>query len=170
MRTAYLAAWVAALTGCAAAPRPAAPPSASLDRPLVLSAPDLEGRTVDVGALRGRVLVVDFWATWCEPCRASLPALDSLVAELGPRGLAAFAVSFDEEAAPLAPFLQEVPVRLPVLWDRGGETLAARFEIRRLPTSLIVDRRGVIRYVHQGWTAETGREQRREVERLLAEP
>ena len=160
-----------ALLGAAAcaAPRPVVRPAAALGKALDLSAPDLQGREVDLGQERGKVTVVDFWATWCEPCRDALPALDALWHELAPRGLAVYGVSFDEELVPIGPFLREVRVRFPILWDRGGERLAARFDIARLPTTLVVDRRGVIRYVHEGWTEATAREERREVEELLGE-
>jgi hypothetical protein len=90
--------------------------------------------------------------------------------ELGPRGLLVYAVSFDEDAAQIAPFLAQVPVSFPVLHDRGGDALTARFLVSRLPTSLLVDRRGIIRFVHEGWTPERAREAQRQVEQLLAEP
>lgn len=159
-----------AFLGACAAPRPPVRAAAKVQQALELSAPDLEGHVVDVAADRGRVRVVDFWATWCEPCRASLPALDALARELGPRGLSVYAVSFDEDPTQIPPFLKEVPVTVPLLWDRGGDKLAARFEIQRLPTTLIVDRRGVIRFVHEGWTEAQARQERRELEQLLAEP
>ncbi|HEY7723699.1 MAG TPA: TlpA disulfide reductase family protein [Anaeromyxobacteraceae bacterium] len=135
--------------------------------PLRLVAPDLEGRLVDVGAV-GRVRVVELWASWCEPCREALPALDRLATELGPRGLSVYAVSLDEEAAPLAAFLREVPVRVPVLWDRAGEASAA-LGARRLPTTLVVDRAGRVRRAHEGFSEDWAREQRLLVLRLLEE-
>jgi thiol-disulfide isomerase/thioredoxin len=156
------------LVACAA-PKPAVRPAAALGRQLELSAPDLKGRLVDVGQERGAVRVIDFWATWCEPCRDELPALDAMWRDLKARGLAVYAVSFDEDASLIPPFLKEVPVGIPILWDRGGDRLAARFEVTRLPTTLVVDRRGVIRFVHQGWTEERGRQQRKEIESLLEE-
>ncbi len=164
------AALAVALLAACATPRPPVRAAAQLQRTIELSAPGLDGKVVDVAADRGRVRVVDFWATWCEPCRASLPALDALARELGPRGLSVYAVSFDEDPAQIPPFLAEVPVTVPLLWDRGGDKLAARFQIQRLPTTLIVDRRGVIRFVHEGWTEAQGRQERRELEQLLAEP
>lgn len=164
------AALAVALLAACATPRPPVRAAAKVQQTLELSAPDLDGHVVDVAADRGRVRVVDFWATWCEPCRASLPALDALARELGPRGLSVYAVSFDEDRTQIPPFLEEVPVKIPLLWDRGGDKLAARFEIQRLPTTLIVDRHGVIRFVHEGWTEAQARQERRELEQLLAEP
>jgi len=170
-RAPLLAALLAA--GACAHERPAPPParpSPQVGRTLELAAADLQGRPVDVAALQGKVRLVDFWATWCEPCRDALPALDRLARELGPRGLLVYAVSFDEDAAQIAPFLAQVPVSFPVLHDRGGDLLAGRFGVSRLPTTLVVDRRGVIRFVHEGWTPERAREEQRQVEQLLAEP
>jgi thiol-disulfide isomerase/thioredoxin len=158
--------------GCAheRPPPPPVRPSPQVGRPLELAAPDLAGRVVDVAAQQGKVRLVDFWATWCEPCRDALPALDRMARELGPRGLLVYGVSFDEDPAQIAPFLAQVPVGFPVLHDRGGEVLTARFLVSRLPTTLLVDRRGVIRFVHEGWTPERAREAQRQVEQLLAEP
>lgn len=153
--------------------RPPAPPPRSfpaVGRPLELVAPDLSGQKVDVAADQGRVRVVDFWATWCEPCKEALPILDAMARELGPRGLSVYGVSFDEDLEQIAPFLKQYPVGFPILFDRGGDQLAARYEVTRLPTTLLVDRRGIVRFVHEGWTDERARLERREVEQLLAEP
>ena len=151
---------------------PARPPvdGAAAPRVLALALPDLEGREVDVGAERGRVRVVDFWATWCAPCREELPALAALERELGPRGLVVYAVSYDEDRAAIGPFLSSAGPAPRVLWDAGGERSAGACGVRRLPTTLLVDRHGRIRYVHEGYDASTAAAQRREAEALLAEP
>lgn len=163
MRLAVLAA-----VACAA-PRPLPAAASRIGQPVELSAPDLEGRTVDVAADAGVVRVIDFWATWCEPCREQLPALERLRRELGPRGLSVYAVSFDEDPAQIARFLETTPVGFPVLWDRGGEAWAARYHLSRLPTTLLVDRGGIVRAVHEGYDRDIATEERRQVERLIQE-
>jgi len=159
----------AALAACAS-PRPLVRAAGKIGQPIRLAAPDLAGVEVDVAADRGRVRIVDFWATWCEPCREELPALDRLREELGPRGLEVYAVSFDEDRSQIPLFLEKTPVRFRILWDRGGDRYAAAHDVNRLPTTLVVDRRGIIRFVHEGFEESTSAEQRREVEMLLAEP
>ena len=163
MRLAVLAA-----VACAA-PRPLPAAASRIGQPVELSAPDLEGRTVDVAADAGVVRVIDFWATWCEPCREQLPALERLRRELGPRGLSVYAVSFDEDPAQIPRFLAATPVGFPVLWDQGGATWAARYGLYRLPTTVLVDRRGIVRFVHEGFDEGIAAEERRQVERLIEE-
>ena len=159
-----------ALLGCAG-PRPAVRPPAQAVGQRVddLGASSLDGRTVRVGDASGRVRIVDFWASWCEPCREQLPLLERLSREHAPE-LAVVAISFDEERAPLDAFLANVPVTFPVLWDPGGDGLGDRLAIRRLPTTWVVDRAGVVRSVHVGFDAAEGAKLAAEVSRLLAEP
>ncbi len=143
--------------------------STSTGKPLVLSAPDLDGRLVDVGAEGGKVRVVDFWATWCEPCKEAMPALDTMARELGPRGLTVYGISIDEDRAQILDFLQKTPVTFPVLWDKGAVQVS-RFDVTYMPVTLLVDRKGIIRRVHQGWDEGRSQRERAEVEALLAEP
>jgi thiol-disulfide isomerase/thioredoxin len=117
----------------------------------------------------GTVRVVDFWATWCEPCKEAMPGLDRLERELGPRGVAVFGVSVDEDRALIVEFLRERPVQFRILWDRAAQRLT-RLGMSFMPVTLIVDRRGIIRHVHQGWGEGRGRQEREEVEALVAEP
>jgi cytochrome c biogenesis protein CcmG, thiol:disulfide interchange protein DsbE len=142
--------------------------SSSTGKSLVLSAPDLDGRVVDVGADAGKVRVVDFWATWCEPCKEAMPVLDAMARELGPRGLAVYGISIDEDRAQILDFLKKTPVGFPVLWDKGAVQVS-RFDVNYMPVTLLVDRKGVIRHVHQGWDEGRSRRERVQVEALLAE-
>jgi len=154
--------------GCAgSAPQRSTP--ASVGRSLDLSLPAIDGRRVDVGGESGRVRVIDFWATWCEPCREALPALDALARELGPRGLSVYGVSVDEDRDRIQEFLATVRVSFPILWDKGAVAVS-RFDVSYMPVTLLVDRKGVIRHVHQGWNPSSASAERREIEALLAEP
>ncbi len=155
---------VVLLAVACAAPKP--PPPA---RRLELAAPDLTGREVDVGAEQGKIRVVDFWATWCEPCKDAMPALEALSRDLAPRGVAVYGISVDEDPALIARFLEQTPVTFPILWDKGGARVQ-RYDAKFLPVTLIVDRAGAIRHVHQGWDASRPAVERREVEALLREP
>ena len=142
--------------------------SSDVGSALVLSAPDLGGQVIDVGAQQGHVRIVDFWATWCEPCKEALPALDALARDLASRGLAVYAVSIDEDREQISRFLAERPVAFTVLWDQGAARVS-RYHVTYMPITLLVDRAGVIRHVHQGWEPGRAEQERREVEALLAE-
>jgi cytochrome c biogenesis protein CcmG/thiol:disulfide interchange protein DsbE len=167
--TICLLGFATALAVSCAAPHRIERGSSEVGARLQLSAPDLDGRDVDVGAAQGKVRVVDFWATWCEPCKEAMPVLDALSRDLAPRGVAVYGISIDEDRAQIAQFLEKTPVSFPVLWDKGAVRVK-RFDVGYMPVTLIVDRAGVIRFVHQGWDEGRARLERKEVEALLAEP
>jgi thiol-disulfide isomerase/thioredoxin len=135
-----------------------------------VTAETLDGVQVEVHARDGKVRVVDFWASWCDPCREQLPFLDRLARTYEADGLFVYAVSFDEDRAALERFLDEAPVSFPVLWDKGGAALSERLEVTRLPTTLLIDREGVVREVHLGFAVGEERKVEDGVRRLLAAP
>jgi thiol-disulfide isomerase/thioredoxin len=159
----------AALGGCAAG-RPTLVSSPILGKPLELSTPDLAGREVRLGDAQGNVRVVDFWATWCDPCRDQLPVLELLARAHAAEGLKVYGVAVDEDRAQVEAFLATTPLGITILWDKGGARHTERLDVQRLPTTLVVDRAGVVRFVHQGYEPKNADALDREVRTLLAEP
>ena len=127
------------------------------------------GAEAGVPAMAGRVVLVDFWASWCAPCRASFPAYGRLHAAYAPKGLVIVAVGVDEDPKAYAAFLRKYPPPYAVVADRQHR-LVSRVGVPTLPSCYLVDRRGRVRFIHAGYRgAETERALRREVELLLAE-
>ena len=127
----------------------------------------LDGRDLDLASLRGRVVLVDFWATWCEPCKVSLPFYAALDAELRGRGLTVVAVSTDENDADVRAFLKATPLPFAIARDPRGE-VAESMGVGMIPTTLLLDRAGNVRLRRQGFTPADEPALRREVEKLLA--
>ena len=152
-----------------AGPQVAAKPSPILGKKVDVAARALDGRAVDLPARGARATVVDFWATWCEPCREQLPDLDRLAAAWRGRGVEVYAISFDEDRAALDDFVARTPVGFSVLWEKGGGKLADRLALTRLPTTILLDASGVVRSVHLGYDRGQTAALEREVRGVLAE-
>ncbi len=116
---------------------------------------DSQGAVKQLGDYRGRVLVVNFWATWCEPCLAEMPALEDLLHQMQGRPFTVLAVNFAESEERVQAFLNNYEIHLPVLYDKDMGA-ARRWNARILPASFVVDPQGRVRYSVVGeadWTA-----------------
>src|SRR5262249_46910560 len=105
---------------------------------------DLDGHEVSLGALRARgPVLIDFWATWCEPCRAALTELEAWRQRYGPRGLSVVAVSVDgpRNIAKVRPFVARLGIACPVVIDDDGR-IQALYQVRQLPRAVLVDTSG----------------------------
>lgn len=109
-----------------------------------------DGTTFDSGALRGRPVVLNFWATWCPPCVEELPSLEGLHRALGAEGLAVVAVSVDDEPQELRRFVARQRLTLDVLRDPGTHAVARRYGVEAFPTTFVLDADGVVRGVYVG--------------------
>jgi cytochrome c biogenesis protein CcmG/thiol:disulfide interchange protein DsbE len=111
-----------------------------------------DGRPVALADLRGRVVCLDFWATWCATCKTALPALDALARRPGFENVRFLAVNIDREAEPSERFVaQNLPgTKLTLLRDAGG-ALLARFGADGMPALYLIDERGVVRHVEAGY-------------------
>jgi len=119
----------------------------------------LDGRPVRLQDYRGKVLLVNFWATWCEPCREEMPSMNKLRAALEGRPFEVLAVNFGEAEPRIRRFLEQVPLDFPVLLDRES-AVAKSWRVRVLPASFLVGPDGRIRYSVIGefdWSQEAAR-------------
>jgi thiol-disulfide isomerase/thioredoxin len=127
-----------------------------------------DGASVDLSSYRGKVVLVDFWASWCPPCKTSFPALDMLYREYASRGVEVLAVNLDERRRDADAFLSAHPHRLTVLFDPKGSSPVA-FGVKGMPSSFVIDRAGNIRFTHMGYSGNVDESYRREIAQLLAE-
>ncbi|HAB18328.1 MAG TPA: TlpA disulfide reductase family protein [Verrucomicrobiota bacterium] len=149
---------VSTLAGLAGAPKVGEPF-------LNLSQQSLEGTLPD---LKGKVVLVDFWASWCPPCRHSFPALQEIYAKYKDQGLVVLGISIDESKADMDGFLKKMKVEFPIVRDAKG-TLAEKLDISGIPASFLLDRSGKLIAVHEGFGGdETKRQYIKEIEKALA--
>ena len=126
------------------------------------------GEAFALSSLAGRVVLVDFWASWCTPCRHSLPAYDSLYAALGPRGFEVVAINLDESADDATGFLAENPLTYVVVRDAAGDSARA-YGVRGMPSSYLVACDGTIRSRAAGFRTQELAALRARIESLLEE-
>ncbi len=138
---------------------------ARVGKPLDLSFTDLNGKTVSLKDYAGKVVLVDFWATWCGPCRAALPEVKETYAKYRAKGFEIIGLSFDKEKGDLTKFIADEKMTWPQYFDGLGweNKLGAKFEISSIPTVWLVDKKGVLRELNAG----VGLVEK--VEKLLAE-
>ncbi len=165
MGTVVLPLLTSMLAGCAAggAPRPGQPaPGFSVHL--------LDGRSVALADLRGKVVLLDFWATWCPPCRQELPHTQSMAADaaLARRGLVVVAVDEGEDAGTVRGFLDRNRFTFPAALDVDG-SVARDYAVSDLPTTVLIGRDGTVRGVVTGWTEQTAEAIEQAVDHALAE-
>lgn len=110
---------------------------------------DLDGATVQLSALRGQVVLVNVWATWCPPCRAEMPMIEAAYARYRDQGFTVLAVNQREDARTVAAYIAVSGLSFPTLLDRDGAVSAA-YRANVLPSSFFIDRAGVVRAVYRG--------------------
>ena len=125
----------------------------------------LEGKLPE--AIKGKVVLVDFWASWCEPCKQSFPAMEDLHHRYGDRGLLIIAINVDENRPDMEAFLKKNNATFVVLRD-PNQKLVEKTGIATMPSSFLLDREGKVRFAHTGFRgAETKKKYEEEIESLL---
>jgi thiol-disulfide isomerase/thioredoxin len=117
--------------------------------------------------LEGKVVLVDFWASWCGPCKKSFPVLNDLHKTYQERGLVILAVSVDKDRAAMEAFLKKMPASFSIVRD-AGQKLVAAASVAAMPSSFLLDGHGRVRFLHTGFKGDETRQQYvKEIEELL---
>lgn len=123
---------------------------------------------LDLSKYKGKVVYIDFWASWCGPCAQSLPFLTELQTQLKNKGLEVVAVNLDENRQDADAFLAQHPVAVTVAADPEG-VCPHTYDVQAMPSSFLIDRKGKVRHVHLGFRPGDRTELRNQITALLAE-
>jgi peroxiredoxin len=127
-----------------------------------------DGTKVRLADYKGKVVLIDFWASWCPPCKTSFPALDAIYRQYEEKGLEVLAVNVDERRRDADAFLDAHPHHLTVLFDPKGVAPEV-FGVTGMPSSFLIDRSGDIRFTHMGYSGNVDERYRQEIAQLLSE-
>jgi peroxiredoxin len=128
---------------------------------------DLDGKTVTLKEFRGKVVFLNFWATWCPPCREEMPAMQKIYTELQDKGLVMLAINFMETPNTIRPFVKEHKLTFPILLDSG--TVMVSFGVLGLPATYLIDRQGKAAARALGGRDWSNQESLRMIRKLLDE-
>jgi len=141
-----VAALLAALAACA---WPAAATDGSVPAP-AFTLSSRAGGEVSLADLKGQVVMINFWASWCGPCRQEFPALDQIYAKYKPMGFTLVAINVESEKADAEKFLATTPASFPILFDPDNK-VSGSYGVSAMPTTVLVDRQGRVRWLHRAY-------------------
>lgn len=137
------------------------------------SAPDFtlkstQGENIRLSEHRGEVVLLNFWASWCGPCRQEMPLLDALQQRYNKLGFSVVGVNVDKDSALANKLLKDIPVTFPVLLDNTG-AVSASYNVSSMPTTVIIDRDGNMRYLHKGYKPGYEQDYEQQIKELIRE-
>ncbi|MGB8332271.1 MAG: TlpA disulfide reductase family protein [Polyangiales bacterium] len=138
------------------------------DLPPPIEMPDQSGKRVDFQELEGKVVLVDFWASWCGPCKQEMPVLEALYRKYAAQGLRVIGVNIDSSSKKMTKFLNSAPVSFRIVHD-PKLVVASKYEPAAMPSSYFIGRDGKVRYIHEGFGTKDAAEIEARIKALLAE-
>ncbi len=127
-----------------------------------------DGSNLRLSEFRGEVVMINFWASWCAPCRQEMPLLDELYTQYQPLGFTILGVNVEEDSTKARKLLKDLPVNFPVLFDNRSE-VSKLYNVVAMPSTVLVDRDGNIRYLHQGYKPGYEESYQQQVRELIRE-
>jgi peroxiredoxin len=132
------------------------------------SLPDEQGAVVSLQDFDGQVVLINFWASWCGPCREEMPLLDELHKRYEPLGFTMLGVNVEEDSAAAQKFLQGTAVSFPILFDREN-SVSKLYDVIAMPSSVLVGRDGTVRYIHHGYEPGNENDYQDQIRQLIRE-
>ena len=112
--------------------------------------PSNAGKTVNLSQYKGQVVMINFWATWCGPCRQEMPLLESIYKKYNKMGFTLIGVNVEPDSKPAEDWLKATPVSFPILFDTKSE-VSKMYEVSGMPSTVILDRKGNVAFIHHGY-------------------
>lgn len=128
---------------------------------------DINGEKVNLSEFRGKVVLLNFWATWCGPCRAEMPSLNNLYNEFKDKGLVVLAVSVDTSEKPVRSFIKDLKLSFPVLMDKNKAVSFDEYGVFGLPTTFLINKNGMITEKIMGEREWDSPQMKEKISRLL---
>lgn len=130
--------------------------------------PSSTGKNIRLQELRGQVVLINFWASWCGPCRQEMPLLEDIYKKYSKLGFTILGINVEQDSSKAATYLRDVPVTFPILFDTQN-TLSKLYDVNAMPTTVIVDRSGKIRYIHAGYKPGYEETYKKQIKDLIKE-
>ena len=128
----------------------------------------MAGKPVNLDQYKGQVVMLNFWASWCGPCRAEMPILEKLHTKYKPMGFTMIGVNVEPDSAEAAKWLKATPVTFPILFDTKSE-VSKLYSVQSMPSTVIIDRKGNLRWLHRGYKPGDENEYLNQIRALVRE-
>jgi len=126
------------------------------------------GKPVNLTDLKGQIVLMNFWASWCGPCRKEMPILEQLSKQYKSRGVTLVGVNVEPDSAAAATWLKATPVSFPILFDVDSK-VSKLYQVEGMPNTVILDRKGTVRYIHRGYQPGAENEYQDQIRALMRE-
>ncbi|HLQ11911.1 MAG TPA: TlpA disulfide reductase family protein [Steroidobacteraceae bacterium] len=126
------------------------------------------GKPLSLADLKGRIVLVNFWASWCGPCRKEMPLLEQLNRQYRTKGVTLVGVNVEPDSAAATDWLKATPVSFPILFDVDSK-VSKLYQVEGMPNTVILDRKGNVRYIHRGYSAGAENEYLDQIRALIRE-
>jgi peroxiredoxin len=126
------------------------------------------GKPLALADFRGQIVLLNFWASWCGPCRQEMPILEQLNRQYHGKGVTLLGVNVEPDSAAAVAWLKATPVTFPILFDTDSK-VSKLYEVAGMPNTVIIDRKGLVRYIHRGYAAGAENDYLNQIRALIRE-